>query len=96
MVRVKYAGARLLRNAVEVELRQYLYYQYPKNKGETFRVWEDEWKTTLSAFPSARDDIYSAVDCYALQHNTASIFHSMRVAERGLRALAKERELRAK
>jgi hypothetical protein len=86
--------SRALRDAVEVELRQYLYYQYPKNKGERLRVWQDEWKTTLSAFPSARDDIYSAVDCYALQHNTASIFHSMRIAELGLRALAKERKIR--
>ena len=31
------------------------------------------------------------MDCYALGYNTASVFHLMRIAEYGLRALARER-----
>ncbi len=31
------------------------------------------------------------MDCYALEYNTASVFHLMRIAEYGLKALARER-----
>ena len=86
--------SRALRDIVEVELRGYLFYQYPKLKGDKFRTWSDDWRVSLIAFPDIRADVFSATDCYALQHNTASVFHSMRVAEHGLRALAKERKVR--
>jgi ribosomal protein S15P/S13E len=42
-----------------------------------------------AAFPDAERDIYDAAQCYVTDNNTASVFHSMRVAEYGLRALAK-------
>ena len=83
-----------VREAINTELKEYLYYQYPKEKGERFSKWKEEWKLIILAFPETERDIFSAVDCYALQHNTASVFHSMRVAEHGLRALAKERKLK--
>ena len=38
-------------------------------------------------------DIFSAVDCYALGHSTACVFHCMRILERGLSALAHDVEL---
>ena len=47
-----------------------------------------------AAFPSIKPEVFSAIDCYTLGHNTASVFHSMRVAEHGLRAIAKERKVR--
>jgi hypothetical protein len=47
-------------------------------------------KDVLSAFPSTDREIFSAVDCFALGHNTASVFHCMRILERGLGALAIE------
>jgi hypothetical protein len=40
------------------------------------------------AFPSASDEIKEASTCYALGRSTAAVFHLMRAAERGLRALA--------
>jgi hypothetical protein len=85
--------SRALRDAIEVELRGYLYYQYPKLKGERLRAWAEDWKLSLSAFPDIREDSFDATDCYALGKNTASVFHSMRVAEYGLRAIAKERKV---
>ena len=48
-------------------------------------VWEHIWQR----FPSAKTDCQEAVYCYVLERNIASIFHSMRVAEIGLRALAR-------
>jgi hypothetical protein len=86
--------ARAVRDAVETELKHLYYYQYPKRKGEKFVTWKDDWKTALVAFPSIQQDVYDATDCYALGHNTASVFHSMRIAEHGLRSLAKERRIK--
>ncbi|VIO70283.1 hypothetical protein [Bradyrhizobium ivorense] len=86
--------ARAVRDAVETELRGLFYYQYPKRKGEKLLAWKDDWKTSRVAFPAIERDVFDATDCYALGHNTASVFHSMRVAEHGLRSLAKERRIR--
>jgi hypothetical protein len=41
-------------------------------------------------FPRARRDITEAGNCLALGSSTAAVFHAMRVAEHGLRALAKK------
>lgn len=41
-------------------------------------------------FPSAAEDIEEAGKCLALERSTACVFHSMRVLEIGLRALAAE------
>lgn len=76
------------------ELKEYFYYQYPKQKGQKLGAWKTEWKASVAAFPSIERDVFSAIDCYALQHNTASVFHAMRIAEAGLRALARERKIK--
>lgn len=46
------------------------------------------------AFPSTRKDIDAAGNCLAVEHFNACVFHLMRVVERGLLALAKERGIR--
>ncbi|MFZ0424712.1 MAG: hypothetical protein WAL80_17690 [Xanthobacteraceae bacterium] len=86
--------SRSLRDALEIELKQYLYYQYPQEKGGKLRAWEKDWEAAIKAFPDIRQDSFNATDCFALGHGTASVFHAMRVAEHGLRALAKERRVR--
>jgi hypothetical protein len=86
--------ARRLRDAINTELKQYLYFQYPKQKAEKLLAWQEEWKIAVAAFPTIEREAFDATDCYALGHNTASVFHSMRVAEHGLRALAKERKVK--
>ncbi len=47
-------------------------------------------------FPSVRADIKSAGTCLALGLDTAAVYHLMRVAEVGLRALAKHLHVRLK
>ncbi len=88
-----FSRACLLRDTVQTELKQYVFYAYPLDKGRTVMAFEADWDAVLHAFPTARSDAYSACDCWALRHPTASVFHSMRVAELGLRALARERKL---
>lgn len=47
-----------------------------------------------SGFPSATADIREAGNCLAVEIHTAAVFHLMRVAEFGLRALAHDRRVR--
>lgn len=83
-----------LRDAIRIECGEYLYYAYPKDRGQKLTQWKSDWEKIVAAFPDVEIESYAATDCYALTHNTASVFHSMRVAEIGLRTLAKERRIR--
>ena len=80
--------ARAARDALDTELKDYSYFQYSKQKGLTLKTWEDDWKAALAAFPSIRRDVICAVDCYALEQDNASVFHCMRILEKGLGAIA--------
>jgi hypothetical protein len=82
--------ARGLRNTLETELGQYLYWRYPKDKGFKLLTWETDWKGAISSFSSAKRNIFCAVDCYALEHNDACVFHCMLILECGLRELAND------
>ncbi len=50
-------------------------------------------KAVATAFPDARFDIQEAGNCLAADCSTAAVFHLMRVAEYGLRALANDRRV---
>jgi hypothetical protein len=86
----------VLRQAIEDDLKYYRFYHYPKKVSEVPITFRTDWAETLAAFPSKgmEFEILSGADCYALGHPTAAIFHFMRVAEFGLRALARERKVR--
>jgi hypothetical protein len=88
--------SRRLRDALEIELAQHFFFRYEKVKGRLLFNWKNEWAAVVKAFPNVERDAFSATDCYALGHDTASVFHSMRVAEHGLRAIAREREIKLK
>jgi len=63
---------------------------------DRFGLIDEEWLFGLpvhSAFPSAREDIKAAGNCLAAECSTAAVFHLMRVAEYGLRALARDRRI---
>ena len=84
----------VLFQAIGNDIETEYFFHYPRAKG--LLVWQApvHWQAALRSFPSAKDDITAAVDCYALGHNTASVFHSMRAAERGLRGLAKAQKIK--
>lgn len=85
-----------LRQAIEDGLRHRCFYHYPKEKAEPLLSFEKDWEKVITAFPSNKEDALAALDCWALEKNTACVFHLMRVAEYGLRALAKERRVKIK
>jgi hypothetical protein len=87
---------RVLREALEddlTELRIFIpsieqakYHYRPKLFGE--KVYD--------AFPSARNDIMEAGNCYSTDNSTACVFHLMRVTEHALRELARKVRVKLK
>jgi hypothetical protein len=82
-----------LYEAIEDDLQFERFYHYQRQKGFLLLKLPGDWATTIKAFPSTRLEIEDAVDCFASDHPTASVFHLMRIAEYGLRALARERKI---
>jgi hypothetical protein len=72
------------------ELGQRIFAFIPRHKTAAFDNQELFGSDVAKAFPSASKDIRQAGTSYALGLSTASVFHSMRVLESGLRVLAKE------
>ena len=70
------------------------YAHYRRDRGVLALMWRGEWALRQTgAFPSARGEIGEGIDCFGLEHYAAEIvFHMMRVAEIGMRALARERK----
>jgi hypothetical protein len=84
-------GLKSIRETIDHELKDRHFYYYPPDKAKKLLSLNSDWQKVHKAFSSTKQDIESAVDCYAVEQNTACIFHLMRVTERGLRALARER-----
>jgi hypothetical protein len=78
---------------LEEELGEHHFIMLDDHKSHILLNIDNDWATTIKAFRSSEADIKDAVDCYACEHNTACVFHMMRVAEYGLRALARERQV---
>jgi hypothetical protein len=86
--------AKVLRETIDAELRFRRFAYVPMDRAKHLDNIEKDWAIVLRQFPSARDDIRAAVECYALDCTTACVFHSMRIAEHGLRALAQKLKVR--
>jgi hypothetical protein len=80
--------SRVLRETLCDGLKGRFIYRYPNEQASILMRWQDDWAPALTEFPSARADVLAVVDCWALGHGTASVFHSMRVLEYGLAAFA--------
>lgn len=86
---------------MEEEVQKESFFQYDNEGSYLLRSLQDDWAQTYYSFSPEEEDsdydldaeIRSGVDCYALRQYTASVFHMMRVAEIGLRALARERSI---
>lgn len=85
------AQMQVLREAFEDDSYDAYVYVYPPSKVAPLVKSGDEWGVVFKAFPSVSAEVESGLDCYALGHNTACIFHMCRVTEVGLRAIGSER-----
>ena len=79
----------ILMEAFEDDTKFLYLYAYPKLKVARFIKFRTEWALALSSFKSIEKDVEEATDLYGLGRNTACVFHSMRVLEKGLKALAR-------
>jgi hypothetical protein len=73
------AEIRVLRETFDRGINYRHFYNYPIAKARLVLQFEGDWQPAISAFPQIKTDAFAATDCYALGHNTASVFHSMRV-----------------
>jgi hypothetical protein len=85
-----------LSEMIKDELRNHFFLHCVPAAAGRLRSFQDDWANVLAAFPDAAKEAKLALECIAVGHDTASVFHSMRVAEHGLRALAKERRAKIK
>ncbi len=77
-----------LRRAITEELHRRKFTMIENSKAGFLEQKNLFGKSVWKAFPSARDEIQAAGNCLALDLNTAAVFHLMRAAELGMRALA--------
>ncbi len=85
---------RVLRETLEGHLQGIHVYRYPIDKFQYYLKCKATWHKTLDAFPHIENEVLAGADCYALGYNTACVFHMVRVAEFGLRAMAAKLKIR--
>lgn len=85
---------RHIRHAIVKELQKRKFISVLPDRVHLFKQPHLFGEPVHQAFPSARYDIEEAGNCLAIEANTAAVFHLMRVAEHGLRALAYDRRVK--
>jgi hypothetical protein len=78
-----------LQSRIQDDLSTQLVFMVPSSNKKFFKVHQFAAEA-VEAFPSAVEDMIESGKCYALGRYTASVMHSARIVEAGLRALAKE------
>ncbi len=79
----------VLRRCIEEDLRKLFLILIPSPKERVLKKLHVDWTQVWTQFPAVKYDSEQAIACYALNLNTACLFHLMRVTEFGLRGLAK-------
>ncbi len=83
----------VLREALDDDLAERLVFFPSATSGDWYvfphSIGEGMFLDSRETFPDANADMRDACNCYATDNYTAAVFHSMRVAEHGLRGLAK-------
>lgn len=82
--------SKVLLDEIQGELQERVFAFVPTSKAAKLTNISNEWAEVWAKFPSCKEDVERAVDCYALEQDTASVFHMMRVSEIGLRSIAKK------
>ena len=83
-------GLAALRWTTQQELNDKFFLYLDKNEAGLFETTEPFGSRVASTFPSANRELRDAAKCIAVNQGTASVFHSMRAVESGIRAVAVE------
>jgi hypothetical protein len=81
---------KVLRQSIEADCEKRMFVFVMPENVQAIRQMGSDWSRIWDAIPGAKPDIEEAMYCYALERNTATVFHLMRIAEHGLRTLAKK------
>lgn len=85
---------RTLREVIQDELKRRRFLYIPVDRAKLVDTMLADWQKTIVAFEkTAKFEIGFAIRCYVTGNPTACVFHLMRAAEMGMRALAKERRV---
>lgn len=85
---------RTLREVIEDDLKRRRFLYIPVDRVRLVDSMLEDWKKTIAAFEkTAKLEVGFAIRCYVTGNPTACVFHLMRAAEMGMRALAKERRV---
>lgn len=79
---------KTIQSLIETELRHRWFTFVPLRKADVLERLKPDWAVVLDKYQSAEFDAHEATYCYALDRNTACVFHSMMVLEHGLKSLA--------
>jgi hypothetical protein len=85
-----------LRKDIQLELSDRRFAFVPVDHVDKLTKMTANWYLIWGYLPDCIKDTQDAIDCYVLKLYTASVFHSMRIAEVGLRNLATELEVTLK
>jgi hypothetical protein len=84
---------RRIRESLREELARYKFVHIPSSGAVFFHQERLFGDAVYDSFPTARYDIAEAGNALAFEMYTAAVFHLMRAAEIGLRALARDRRI---
>jgi hypothetical protein len=79
-----------LDDEIEHGLVEECFFHYSRDNAKLILSVDDNWDKVFKEFPSSKIEIVAGVDCYAIGHNTACVFHMVRVGELGLRTIGRE------
>jgi hypothetical protein len=82
------AEFRNIETDITIEMFKHQFVQIEESGVQHLSLSQKFGKVVIDAFPSAATDITDAGNCLALEFGTATVFHSMRVVECGIRAFA--------
>jgi hypothetical protein len=80
----------VLRQCIEADLEKRLFAFIEPKRVELSSEMPERWADVLKNIPDAKADIEDAHLAHSLELHTATVFHLMRVAEHGLRVMAKK------
>lgn len=84
-----------LSDAIQHDAKDEYFFHYPREAAklalDVLRDTDPEWAKITTAFPSSKREKEAAVDCFAFGDFSGCVFHMVRIAELGLRAIAEER-----
>ena len=81
---------RTLKEAFDSGIQYIGFFHYKREKNALLNKASSDWAKVLAKLSDLKDNINAAVDCYALDHNLASVFHLMLIMERGVQAFGKK------